>query len=186
MSVLRCERVAAGDLDRAFAEIGQLTLARMPEGMFIEVDDKRGEDAIRALAFAGVRATPALVTIAARPGTYCALGHDLTPLPLASLALDLVHVRTLSVARESARLLRRPPWRRTVSSARRARCRDLLRGLDAALTWRRRAWTSREILRSREGRRTLRPVVFDVGAIGAPPEHRLLVREAALARWLFA
>ena len=186
MTVLRCERLAAGDLDRALADIGRLALARMPDGIFVEVDDERADAAVRALAFAGVRAEPQRVTIAPRPGTYAALGRNLTALPLASLSLDLVHVRTLSLARESARLLRRPPWRRAVNPDRRARCRDLLRGADAALIWRRRAWTSREILRSREARRTLRPVVFDVGAIGAPPEHRVLVTEAALARWLFA
>jgi hypothetical protein len=186
MTLLRCERVAVGDLDRAIANLGEVTLARMPEGVFIEIADEHADDAVRTLAFAGVRARPALVTLAPRPGTYAALGRDLAPLPLASLSLDLVHVRRLSVARESARLLRHPPWRRAANADRRARCRDLLRGTDAALTWRRRAWSSREILRSREARRALRPVVFDVGAVGAPPEHRLLVTEAALARWLFA
>jgi hypothetical protein len=29
-------------------------------------------------------------------------------------------------------------------------------------------------------------VVFDIAAIGAPPERRALAREGALARWLFA
>jgi hypothetical protein len=51
--------------------------------------------------------------------------------------------------------------------------------------WRRRAWTSREVLRSPEARATLRAVIFDVTAIGAPPEHRVLVGDGALVRWLF-
>src|SRR5439155_1575866 len=139
MTVLRCERVAAGDLDRAVADLGELTLARMPEGVFVDVADDRANDAVRRLAFAGICARPALVALAPRPGTYAALGRDLGPLPLGSLSLDLVHVRRLSVARESARLLRHPPWRRNVNADRRARCRDLLRGTDAALTLRRRA-----------------------------------------------
>ncbi len=185
MTVLRCERVAAGDLDRAVADLGELTLARMPGGVFVDVADDRANDAVRRLAFAGICARPALVALAPRPGTYAALGRDLGPLPLGSLSLDLVHVRRLSVARESARLLRHPPWRRNVNADWRARCRDLLRGTDAALTWRRRAWSTRDILRSKEARRSLRPVVFDVGAVGSPPEHRMLVAEAALARWLF-
>ena len=186
MTVLRCERLLAGDLDRAVAGLGQLTLARMPDGAFVEVPEARLAEAIRSLAFAGVRASPTLVALAPRPGTHAALGRDLTPLPLAWLSLDLVHIRTLSAARETARLLRRRPWRGQVSPERRAHCRDLLRGTDAALSWRRRAWSTRDILRTPEARRALRPVVFDVAAVGAPPEHRLLAGEGALARWLFA
>jgi hypothetical protein len=83
-------------------------------------------------------------------------------------------------------LLQRPPWRRRAAPERRALCRDLLRGTDAALAWRRRAWSTRDILRTPEARRALRPVVFDVAAVGAPPEHRLLAADGALARWLFA
>ena len=46
MTVLRCERVAAGDLDRAVADLGELTLARMPEGVFVDVADDRANDTI--------------------------------------------------------------------------------------------------------------------------------------------
>jgi hypothetical protein len=63
--------------------------------------------------------------------------------------------------------------------------RDLLSGVDASVGWRRRAWTTREVLRTAEARRVLRPVVFDIGAIGAPPERRALAREGAISRWLF-
>ena len=79
-----------------------------------------------------------------------------------------------------ARPLQRP------NAARRALVRDLLCGVDAAVGWRRRAWTTRDVLRSKEARRVLRPVVFDVAAIGAPPERRALAREGALVQWLFA
>jgi len=44
--------------------------------------------------------------------------------------------------------------------------RDLLAGVDASFGWRRRAWTTRDVLRSGEARRVLRPVVFDIAAIG--------------------
>jgi hypothetical protein len=42
------------------------------------------------------------------------------------------------------------------------------------------------VLRTKEARRVLRPVVFDIAAIGAPPERRALTREGSLAHWLFA
>src|SRR5439155_1612634 len=84
------------------------------------------------------------------------------------LALDLVHVRSLPLGPETARLLRGRPLQRE-NAARRALVRDLLCGVDAAVGWRRRAWTTRDVLRTTEARRVLRPVVFDIAAIGAPP-----------------
>ena len=184
MTVLRCERLASGDVDAAIASLRSVTLARTPVGVFIDVDDELADRARRALAFAGVRAAASVETIAPHPGTRAAIGRDLTPLPLPSLALDLVHVRALPLGPETARLLRAGPFHRA-NAARRALVRDLLSGVDAAVGWRRRAWTTREVLRSAEARRVLRPVVFDLAAIGAPPERRALTREAALARWLF-
>ena len=185
MTVLRCDRLAHGNVDAAIASLGAVTLARTPVGAFIEVGDEIIDRARRILAFAGVRAAVSLETLAPRPGTRAAIGRDLTPLPLASLALDLVHVRSLPVGPETARLLRTRPLRRP-SAARRALVRDLLCGVDAAVGWRRRAWTTREVLRAREVRRVLRPVIFDVAALGAPPERRALAGEGAIARWLFA
>ena len=185
MTVLRCERLAIGDVDAAIASLGAATLARTPVGAFVEVDDHLSDRARRVLAFAGVRAGVSLETLAPRPGTRAAIGRDLTPLPLSSLALDLVHVRSLPLGPETARLLRAGPLRRQ-SLARRALVRDLLSGVDAAIGWRRRAWTTRDVLRTAEARRVLRPVVFDIGAIGAPPERRGLARNGAIARWLFA
>lgn len=185
MTVLRCERLASGDVDAAIASLGAVTLARTPLGAFVEVDDHLVDRARRVLAFAGVRAVVSVETLAPRPGTRAAIGRDLTPLPLASLALDLVHVRSLPLGPETARLMRARPLRRQ-SAARRALVRDLLCGVDAAVGWRRRAWTTRDVLRSKEARRALRPVVFDVAAIGAPPERRALAREGALVHWLFA
>lgn len=185
MTVLRCERLSHGNVDAAIASLGALTLARTPVGAFIEVGDDIVDRARRVLAFAGVRAAVSLETLAPRPGTRAAIGRDLTALPLGALALDLVHVRSLPLGPETARLLRsrllRPP-----SAARRALVRDLLCGVDAAFGWRRRAWTTREVLRAREVRRVLRPVIFDVAALGAPPERRALACEGAIARWLFA
>jgi hypothetical protein len=185
MAVLRCERVAEGDVDRAIAGIGTATLARMPDGVFLEVDDPQAADAERLLAFAGVRATAVLNALAPRPGTRAAIGRDLTPLPLAALALDLVHVRALALGSETRRLLG-TRWRRRPRSTDRAVVRSLLRGDDAAIGWRRRAWSTRDVLRSAEARRVLRPIVFDVGAIVTPPEHRVFARDRELAHWLFA
>jgi hypothetical protein len=185
MAVLRCERLAIGDVDAAIASLGTVTLARTPAGAFVELDDDLVDRARRVLAFAGVRADVSPETLAPRPGTRAAIGRDLTPLPLPSLALDLVHVRSLSLGMETARLLRAHPLRRP-TAARRALVRDLLCGLDASVGWRRRAWTTREVLRTAEARRVLRPVIFDIAAIGAPPERQAFAREGAIARWLFA
>ena len=185
MTVLRCERVANGDVDAAIATFGAVTLARTPIGAFVEIDDHLADRARRALAFAGVRAGVSNESLAPRPGNRAAIGRDLTPLPLSSLALDLVHVRSLPLGPETARLLRAGPLRRA-NASRRALVRDLLSGVDAVVGWRRRAWTTREVLRTTEARRVLRPVVFDIAAIGAPPERRALARDGAIARWLFA
>lgn len=185
MTVLRCERLATGTVDAAIASLGSVTLARTPLGAFIEVDDDRADLARRVLAFAGVRAAVSLETLGPRPAMRVAIGRDLTPLPQPSLALDLVHVRSLPVGPETARLLRTRLLHRP-SAARRALVRELLHGADAAMGWRRRAWATREVLRLKEVRRVLRPVVFDIAAIGAPPERRVLAGEGAIARWLFA
>jgi len=183
--VLRCERLTTGDVDAAIASLGAVTLARTPVGAFVEVDDQMVDRARRVLAFAGVRAGVSVESLAPRPGIRAAIGRDLTPLPLPSLALDLVHVRSLPLGAETARLLRTGPLRRQ-TVARRAVVRDLLSGADAAIGWRRRAWTTRDVLRTTEARRVLRPVIFDIAAIGAPPERRALARDGSLARWLFA
>jgi hypothetical protein len=185
VTVLRCERLASGDVDAAIASLGAVTLARTPAGTFLEIDDHLIDRARRVLAFAGVRAGPSLETLAPRVGTRVAIGRDLTPLPLPSLALDLVHVRSLPLGPEAARLLRARPMRRP-SPSRRALVRDLLGGTDAAVGWRRRAWTTRDVLRSAAVRRVLRPVIFDIAAISAPPERRAFAREGVIARWLFA
>ncbi len=185
MTVLRCERLEGGDVDIALASLGMVTLARTPVGAFIDVDDHLVDRARRILAFAGVRAAVSVETLAPRPGTRVAIGRDLTPLPLPSLALDLVHVRSLPLGPETSRLLRGVLLRRP-SGARRALVRDLLWGVDVSLGWRRRAWTTRDVLRSAEVRRVLRPVVFDISAIGAPPERRALALQGSITRWLFA
>ena len=185
MTVLGCERLATGDVDAAIASLGAVILARTPAGAFVEVDDHLVDRARRVLAFAGVRAVMSRETLAPNPGTRAAIGRDLTPLPRPCLALDLVHARSLPLGPETARLLRGGPLQRH-NAARRAVVRDLLSGADAAVGWRRRAWTTREVLRTKEARRVLRPVVFDIAAIGAPPERRALAREGSLANWLFA
>jgi hypothetical protein len=185
MTVLRCERLAEGAFDAAIASLGTATLARTPTGAFIEIEDAASDRARRALAFAGVRVVPSFESLAPRPGTRAAIGRDLTALPLPTLVLDLVHVRALSLGAELTRVMRSRGFRRAGASSR-ALARELLRGSDVPIGWRRRAWTTREVLRAREVRRVLRPVVFDIGAISAPPERRSFARERSLERWFFA
>ncbi len=123
MTVLRCERLASGAVDEAIASLGAVTLARTPIGVFVEVDDHLVDRARRVLAFAGVSTGVSLETLAPRPGTRAAIGRDLTPLPLLCLALDLVHVRSLPLGPETARLLRGRPLHRE-NAARRALARE--------------------------------------------------------------
>src|SRR2546430_12547155 len=140
MTVLRCERLATGNVDAAIASLGTVTLARTPVGAFVEVEDQLVDRARRALAFAGVRVGISLETLAPRPGTRAAIGRDLTPLPLPSLALDLVHVRSFPIGQETARLFSGGPLR-SPSGVRRGLLRDPLACVEASFWWRRRAWT---------------------------------------------
>ena len=64
MAVLRCERLATGNVDAAIASLGTVTLARTPVGAFVEVEDQLVDRARRALAFAGVRVGISLETLA--------------------------------------------------------------------------------------------------------------------------
>ena len=184
MAVLRCERLAAGDVDGAVATLGTLTLARTPDGSFVELDDRLVARARRAFAFAGVRLSDANDALAPRPGTRAAIGRDLTALPAGAIALDLVHVRALPLGAETRKLLRAPPARGP-NLVRRSLVRDLLHGANAVVGWRRRAWASRETLRMPAARRVLLPVIFDLGAIAAPPEHRAFAKDGAIGAWLF-
>jgi hypothetical protein len=184
VTILRLERVLVGSFDEAIAALGAVALARSPEGTFLEVADARSAEAERRLAFAGVHARPSSVSLATPRGTRVAIGRDLSPLARELIALDLVHIRPLPLGDETRRLLRTWPWRRP-TAARCARCRDLLRGDDIVLGWRRRAWASAAILRAAGVRRALRPVVFDNAALAVSPERRTFARDGALAGWLF-
>jgi hypothetical protein len=182
---LRLERVASGGIDEAIASLGMATLARSTEGPLLEVDEARLSAALRALAFAGVRASVVATTLIPPHDARAAIGRGLAPLPFGVLALDVVHVRALPLGTETRRLLRGTwPWRR-VDGSHRARCRDLLRRDDAVLGWRRRAWAPANVLRRPEVRRVVRPIVFDRTALFAPPEARTFARERAIAGWLF-
>ena len=86
MTVLRCERLADGDVDWAVASLGAVTLARTPVGAFMEIEDRLVDRARRVLAFAGVRAGVSLETLAPRPGTRAAIGRDLQQAPAVKAA----------------------------------------------------------------------------------------------------
>jgi UDP:flavonoid glycosyltransferase YjiC (YdhE family) len=71
-------RVEDGEFDRAIADLRSATLARRPDGAFVEVTDANDEHLVRAMAFVGVRAVRESITLAPVEGMR-AVGyvHDL-------------------------------------------------------------------------------------------------------------
>lgn len=184
MTILRLRSVRATAVDAAIAALDAVTLARMAEGVFADVDDGRAERSIRALALAGISAVPCEIDLAAPRGMRAAIGRRLAPVP--GLALDLVTVRRVPLGGSTRRILRRRWGILRPSRDARARCRALLRGQDAELAWTRRAWGTAEAVRGPVARTILRPVVFDAGGVdGRCPERRTFAREGAIGRWLF-
>ncbi len=186
MTVLRLEAVDGSAIDGALAAVGEITLARRPDGAFADV---RGQDAgplIRALAFAGIAAVPSIVDLSPPSGTHAAVGRDLAPLPDLGVALDLLELRRVPLGEATrASLARRLPRLRRPSRAQQERCEALLRERDVALAWRRRAWASRATLRTGVARVSLRPVVFDRDALARADERTVLASAGLIARWLF-
>lgn len=186
MTVLRLERRSPGQVARALAAIDEVVLARTPDGRFAEVSPQQTEPLIRALALVGVEASPCEIRLDPGEGLRPAIGRHLGPLNADPPALDVVHLRRLSLS-DSTREAMRRPWAglRPPSPAARERCRALLRGTEIVLAWTRRAWGTAAYLRTPAARAALRPIVFDRDATTHAPECRTLASDGQLERWLF-
>jgi len=188
LTVIRLEAFPGASVDRAVADVGSATLIRRHDGAFIDVADADAPRAIRALALAGVGADVSVAELVAPSALLPALGIDLGPLARGLVASDIVLARRLTLGEATRELLRRPfgQYGRPALAARET-ARALLRGEDAFLAWERRAWATRDALRTRAVRKSLRPVVFDRGALErAELRGRSLASSGALTRWLFA
>jgi hypothetical protein len=188
VTILRLEALVGASVDRAIAAVETATLMRRPDGAFMEVPDAQIGLVLRGLAFAGVRAEMGEVDLAVSRALLPAVGRDLSPLAKGLVACDVVRVRRLTLGQATRELLRRPalglgrPGEPARTSA-----RALLRCEDALLAWARQAWATRDALRTRAVRRSLRPVIFDREALTrADLRGRTLASAGALTRWLFA
>lgn len=187
MTILRLDPVAGQDVDRAAALAAEIVFHRRREGCFAEVASDYLAVVVRALALAGVEAREARIDLTPPRDHIPAIGADLLPSPDGLLVSDVVRVRRLPLGPATAEVLRRrcafffPP-----SAAAQARCRRLLRGEDALLGWQRQAWVERGRIRAVRSRASMRPVVFDVGALDRRElRGRALVSDGALAKWAF-
>jgi hypothetical protein len=185
VTILRLDPLAGGSVDRAVATVDAVTLVRRSDGAYADVAEADAGRMVRALALAGVRADASDADLAVPRALFPALGLDLAPLARGVITFDLVRVQRLTLGQSTRELLRRRIGR--PSDARAESVRSLLRGEDALLAWMRQAWSPRDALRLRSVRRSLRPIVFDRGALErADLAHRTLASTGALTRWLFA
>lgn len=180
--MLRLEALATRGVDHALATAGPLLLWRHAGGAFAVVAEEQEAALIRALAYAGVRATRVDAPHPGTPALTQAIGLALAPLSPAA-ELDMVRLRPVDLGEATAALLRRR-IRRRAGPEQRQRCLSILRERDRMIGWRRRAWASVAVLRDGRARAVLRPVLFDRGA--DPPERLVFAAEGAIARWAFS
>lgn len=186
MIVLRLERVGSGRLDLALARLDSATLVRAGGALLLAVDRADRDRAVRGLAYAGVRATELATSLAPPAGLVAAAGRSLAPVTAPSVH-DTVAIRPVALGTACAGLVARRFLVRGPGAARRARCRSLLRGDDAAFLWVRRAWAAPAVLRAGPTRAALRPIVFDRvdPAVLPAPDRLAYAADGALGRWAF-
>ena len=180
MTVFRLELEAHENFDLAF-DAYRFVLWRHRGAVWLGVDDDAASHVRRMLALGGVRATPQPgASVPAPPSLVRAVGTGLGPSRLDGDDLDIVEVAVVALRDATARSLHRPSRCWPLGARRRARCRALLRGSEAALEVRRTAWCSRATLRA--ARASLRPTLFDVGAVS--PLIRAYASDGRLTRWV--
>ena len=181
MKTLRIAPDGGTKVDLACIGAGRFVLWRQGGDVRLTLDDHH-ESAMRtALAWGGIRATPSGEGVPEPPRLRAAIGIGLLPARLtAADEIDVLEVRVVPLSEATARLTRRHLPRWPLGGRTRARCRALLRGTDALLEVRRRAWCGRSTLGA--ARHTLRPVLFDRSA--TPRVIRVFAADGALARWI--
>ena len=184
MTVLRLERLAVGMVDTVLARLGPTLLERSGGMVYLTVADPERERAERLLANVGVRATEALGPPAPPRSLVAASGRSLAP--AAPVTHDAVILRSVPLGEACVALVgRRWVWRQRTQ--RRARCRALLAGAEAAYVWSRQAWASAAVLRDPAVRAALRPIVFERAPDQPPaPTHLGYASDGALERWAFS
>jgi hypothetical protein len=188
VTVLRLRPVAGSDLDRAMAVVEGATLVRSDAGAFIEVPVADAGRLVRALAFVGIAATSCDADLSVPRALRPAVGRDLAPLASGAVSCDMVRIRRLTLGEATRELLRRRfGGLAAPTEAARQRVRAVLRGEDVVLAWSRQGWATADALRTPRVRASLRPVVFDRGALERSDlPGRTLASAGSLSRWLFA
>ena len=185
MSTLRLARLARGPFDHALARLSEGLLWRSAEGLYLDVAAPLVPALVRALAYAGVRATTVDAVFTEPEGLVAARGRSLAPV-FPPVRLDAIRIAASALGADCARLLSFPLPYWPGARARIERCRGLLREEDAAYRWSRIAWSAPAILRERSIACVLRAAVFERASLEAPLRGRGYASDGALARWAFA
>lgn len=174
---LRLERVAVADADRHLVAVGAIRLVRTDAGVSAEVEAGRRAHAVAMLARAGLRVVSVEAPEPPTRGLAVAVVTHLDPLGAAGI-VDVLSVRSTGEGEATARLARRPLFRRRSAPD---GMKAILAGSDRAYLWRRTVFARPKTLRALRG---VRPVVFDHGAVERADERLALVGRSALTRWL--
>lgn len=187
MTVLQLVPVRGRSIGPALATVGSATLTRRSEGAYVDVAMSAVRPLVRALAFAGIDAQCCEPDLAPAPALLPARGLDLAPLAPGLVDVDVVRIERIPLGTATREVLVRrlggllPP-----APPARARCHLLLRGDQVLFAWGRRAWGTRQALRSARARRSLRPIVFDREALARSDLAGRISSDADdLAHWLF-
>lgn len=183
--LFRLVALSGGRVDAALAAVERVILTRRDGAAYAEIDETAAGAFVRSLAYAGVRAEPcpALPTVTA--ATLAARGVDLEPLPVGTLALDVVRLDRVALGHVTREVLR-PRLLGLLGPSERARdrCREIIRGGHATFEWSRTAWAARAALRAGRARRSLRPILFSHETPGRSA-GRVTTEGSAVGRWLF-
>jgi hypothetical protein len=187
VTVLRLTPVAGTAVGPALATIERAVLVRRAGGAYAQVPTNAVEPFTRALAFAGIAAERGEIDLAPTAGSLPARALSLSPLAPGCVELDVVRLERVPLGRATREVLRKRLWGALPARSQdRARCRSLLRHETTVFAWARRAWASRDALRSRPARGVLRPIVFGRDADRWDLDRRTTDGSDELARWLFA
>lgn len=185
MSSLRITGTPATPIDLCVLVLAQ-RLIRAGGLLWIEVTAERRDTLRRELAFAGL-GTVDDEPAGHEPDLAQAIGVALTP--SAELSLDVLTLRPLGLAASTRRALgqRLPRLVPRIREQRHENCRRLLRGAEVEARWERRAWLPAALLRRRDARAALRPIVFDRAALSTSrPGGIVRASDGAITRWAFA